>query len=151
MPLRHSLPHSDFLWVACATALMATSSESSARGERDLPSEDKEAAAAEGESPHEDWFSIHYQFTAATQYHPAFSAKYSGQNSLTPDAESATAFVSTLYLDHRLWPGGELLFDPEMSGGKGLSKTLGVAAFPSGIVYRVGDPAPAIYPARIAI
>jgi high affinity Mn2+ porin len=38
-----------------------------------------------------------------------------------------------------------------MSGGKGLSQTLGVAAFPSGIVYRVGDPAPAVYVARIAI
>jgi high affinity Mn2+ porin len=38
-----------------------------------------------------------------------------------------------------------------MSGGKGLSKTLGVAAFPNGIVYRVGEPAPAIYLARLAI
>jgi high affinity Mn2+ porin len=38
-----------------------------------------------------------------------------------------------------------------MSGGRGLSSTLGVAAFPSGIVYRVGDPAPAVYVARLAI
>jgi hypothetical protein len=38
-----------------------------------------------------------------------------------------------------------------MSGGRGLSSTLGVAAFPDGIVYRVGDPAPAIYMARLAI
>jgi high affinity Mn2+ porin len=38
-----------------------------------------------------------------------------------------------------------------MSGGRGLSSTLGVAAFPDGIVYRVGDPAPAIYIARLAI
>jgi len=37
-----------------------------------------------------------------------------------------------------------------MSGGKGLSSTLGVAAFPDGIVYRVGNPAPAVYVARLA-
>jgi high affinity Mn2+ porin len=86
-----------------------------------------------------------------TAYHPSFAAKYSGPNSLGAASESATAFVSTLYLDHRLWPGGELLFDPEISGGKGLSSTLGVAAFPTGIVYRVGDPAPAAYVARLAV
>ena len=51
----------------------------------------------------------------------------------------------------RLWHGAELLLNPEMSGGAGLSSTLGVAAFPDGIVYRVGDPAPAVYIARLAI
>jgi high affinity Mn2+ porin len=59
--------------------------------------------------------------------------------------------VSTIYADFRLWRGAEFLFNPEMSGGKGLSRTLGVAAFPSGIVYRVGDPAPAVYLARLAL
>ena len=34
---------------------------------------------------------------------------------------------------------------------RGLSSTLGVAAFPDGIVYRVGDPAPGVYIARLAI
>jgi high affinity Mn2+ porin len=122
-----------------------------AHGPRDLPSEDKSAAEANGQAPPPDWYSLHYQFTAATQYHPAFSAKYSGMNSLSPDSESATAFVTTLYGDLRLWRGGELLVNPEMSGGRGLSSTLGVAAFPDGIVYRVGDPAPAVYMARLAI
>src|SRR5579859_2086886 len=137
--------------MLCSVALLTASTLARARGERDLPSEDKPALEAGEEHPSEEWFSLHYQFTAATQYHPAFSAKYAGQNSLSPDSESATAFVSTLYVDTRLWPGAELLFNPEMSGGKGLSKTLGVAAFPSGIVYRVGDPAPSIYLARAAI
>lgn len=68
--------------------------------------------------------------------------KYSGENSLSPDAEAATALVSTVYADARLWPGAEVVFNPELSGGKGLSRTLGVGAFPSGLVYRVGDPAP---------
>ncbi len=68
-----------------------------------------------------------------------------------PKSESATAFVTTLFADFRLWRGGELLVNPEMSGGQGLSSTLGVAAFPDGLVYRVGNPAPAIYIARLAV
>jgi len=34
-----------------------------------------------------------------------------GKNSLRPEAESATAFVTTLYGDLRTWRGGELLFN----------------------------------------
>ena len=96
----------------------------------------------------EEWWSLHFTSTAVFQYHPDFAAPYSGQNSMQPYAEVATAFVSSLGLDLRLWRGAELVFNPELSGGVGLSRTLGVAAFPSGIVYRVGDPAPAIYLAR---
>jgi high affinity Mn2+ porin len=138
------------LAVGVASALICGAAF--AHGPRDLPSEDKSAPDLDNAlAPPADWYSLHYQMTMATQYHPSFSAKYSGKNSLSPDAESATAFVTTLFADVRLWPGAELLFNPEMSGGRGLSSTLGVAAFPDGIVYRVGDPAPAVYVARLAI
>jgi high affinity Mn2+ porin len=140
------------LSVAVAGVLVLASPPARAHGPRDLPSEDKSAPAADGAlALPPAWFSLHYQFTAATQYHPSFSAKYSGQNSLSPEAESASAFVTTLFADLRLWRGAELLVNPEMSGGRGLSSTLGVAAFPDGIVYRVGDPAPAVYIARLAV
>ena len=138
------------LLAFCAVVLLHPS-VARAKGERDLPSEDKPSPPAAAGPGQEEWYSLHYQFTGITQYHPSFHALYSGQHSLSPDEESATAFVTTLYADLRLWPGGELLFDPEMSGGSGLSRTLGVAAFPNGIVYRVGDAAPAIYDARLAI
>jgi high affinity Mn2+ porin len=120
-------------------------------GPRDLPSEDKPSTPVNPEAGESERYSVHFQYTMAAQYHPAFFAKYSGANSLTPGTESATAFIATAYADLRLWKGAELLFNPEMSGGSGLSHTLGVAAFPSGIVYRVGDPAPAVYLARLAI
>ncbi|HEX3696433.1 MAG TPA: carbohydrate porin [Polyangia bacterium] len=138
--------------MACAVAIGLTSS-TTAQGHspRDEPSEDKPSPPVDPSRGEQELYSFHFQSTAATQYHPSFSAAYSGQNSLSPQAESATAFVSTIYADFRLWRGAELLFNPEMSGGKGLSKTLGVAAFPSGIVYRVGDPAPAVYLARLAV
>jgi high affinity Mn2+ porin len=118
---------------------------------RDEPSEDKPTPPVDPETGEQEVFSVHFQSTMATAYHPTFSEKYSGKNSLGASSESATAFVSTLYLDRRLWLGGEFLFNPEISGGKGLSSTLGVAAFPTGIVYRVGDPAPAAYVARVAV
>ncbi len=122
-----------------------------AHSPRDLPSEDKPDEPIDPTKGQKEWISFHFQTTAATQYHPSFFAKYSGKNSLSPNDETASAFVSTLYADMRLWPGAELLVNPELSGGLGLSHTLGVAAFPSAIVYRVGDPAPAIYLARLAI
>jgi high affinity Mn2+ porin len=134
-------------WLAALTPLSAD-----AHGPRDLPSAGESAPAADGAPlPPPTWYGIHYQFTAATQYHPSFSAKYSGENSLRPESESATAFVTTLFGDFRLWRGAELFLNPEMSGGRGLSSTLGVAAFPDGLVYRVGDPAPAVYIARVAV
>lgn len=132
-------------------ASVALSRVAGAYGPRDVPLVDKPAVPVEAPETLEERFSLHFQLTAATQWHPAFDAKYSGKNSLSPDAESATALVSTLFADAGLWPGGELIFDPELSGGSGLSATKGVAAFPSGIVYRVGDPAPVIYVARLAL
>lgn len=143
-------------WIVTTLALVPALSwarAAEAHGPRDLPSEDKSAPEVPDKNLglSEEALSVHYQFTAATQYHPAFGAKYSGQNSMSPDAESATAFVTTLFLDARAWRGAELLFNPEMSGGTGLSATHGVAAFPDGIVYRVGNPAPAVYVARLAL
>ncbi len=93
-------------------------------------------------------FNIHFQATVVTQAHPSFSALYTGRNSMRPEAESATSIVSDVFAGLRLWKGGEIYFQPELAGGFGLSTTLGVAAFPSGEVYRVGDPKPIIIVAR---
>jgi len=96
-----------------------------------------------------EWFNIHFQTTVVSQAHTYFSAAYSGKNSMKTEAESATSIVSDLFLGLRLWKGAELYFQPELAGGLGLSTTVGVAAFPSGEVYRVGDPKPVIIPARL--
>jgi high affinity Mn2+ porin len=131
----------------CAVALPAAAQAPSA------PALDPNAAASASAAPAraEEWVSLHYQAVAATQAHPSFAAKYSGANSLSSDAETATAMVMNLALDLRLWRNAEVIFDPELSGGRGLSRTLGVAAFPSGIVYRVGNPSPTLYLARLAL
>ena len=105
-------------------------------------------AAVQPEPAEPEQFSLHFQATIAIQAHPAFSAAYSGRNSLQSSAESAASVVTDLFAGVRLWKSGELYFQPELSGGRGLSSTLGVAAFPSGEVYRVGNPSPAVLPAR---
>jgi high affinity Mn2+ porin len=92
-----------------------------------------------------------YQATVATQAHNKFTAAYSGNNSLRAVSESATSVVMDLGAIVRLWPGAELTVQPELAGGRGLSTTLGVAAFPSGEVYRVGDPAPTLILAKLAL
>jgi len=94
-------------------------------------------------------FSIHTQFTVINQNKTAFKAKYSGSNSLATNAESQTSLTSTLFLGARLWKGAGVFMNPEIAGGAGLSGTLGVAAAPNGETYRIGNPAPQIYMARI--
>jgi len=94
-------------------------------------------------------FSFHFQETTITQYKPAFSAPYSGANSLSTLSETQTSLTTSLFGAARLWKGAEAVFDPEISGGAGLSKTLGVAGFPNGETFRVGEVAPKIYIARL--
>lgn len=94
-------------------------------------------------------FSFHFQQTIITQYKPGFSAKYSGDNSLQTATETQSSLTSTLFGGARLWKGAEVYFNPEISGGSGLSKTLGVAGFPNGETFRVGSASPAIYVARL--
>jgi len=99
----------------------------------------------------DDRLSTHFQSVIGTQAHPDFYAAYSGHNSMLEYAEAQTAFISTLQLALRLTRTTEIIFDPELSGGHGLSQSLGVAAYPSGIVYRVGNPSPSIYLARLLV
>jgi len=96
-------------------------------------------------------WNIHFQNTDILQFHPGFHAGYSGKNSLDPNSETAVSSTSTLFLGIKLWKHGALYFNPELSAGKGFSKTLGVAGFPNGEVYRVSDPKPQFTPARFYI
>jgi len=84
-------------------------------------------------------FSVHGQFTNVTQKHPTFRSPYAGANSL-PSAEQAMETVDlTLFLGVRLWRGGEFYLNPEIDQGYGLANTLGLAGFPSGEAYKIGN------------
>jgi high affinity Mn2+ porin len=94
-------------------------------------------------------FNLHFQQTVITQYKPGFSAPYTGNNSLLTGEETQTSLTTTLFGGARLWKGAEAYFNTEMSGGSGLSKTLGIAGFPNGETFRVGGAEPKIYIARL--
>lgn len=96
-----------------------------------------------------DRFSIHAQTTVINQFKPAFSAKYTGDNSLLTTQEDKTSITSTLFLGVRIWKGASFFLDPEIAGGYGLSQTEGIADAPNGETYRIGNPAPEIYVARL--
>lgn len=97
----------------------------------------------------EQTWTYHFQGTIINDAHPGFRAKYSGTNSLADTVETgATTITSTLFLGRRLWKGAAFYFNPELSGGTGLSSALGVAGAVNGESYRVGNPAPRVFIAR---
>jgi high affinity Mn2+ porin len=93
--------------------------------------------------------SYHFQFTGIQQSHPSFGAKYSGRNSLLSTSEDLLSITATLFLGHRLWEGAEAYIDPELQGGSGFSSTRGIAGFPNGEIYRVDNPTPKVFIARL--
>ncbi|MFI5188518.1 MAG: carbohydrate porin, partial [Chitinophagales bacterium] len=91
----------------------------------------------------------HFQLTIISQIHSGFRSLYSGANSLADSVEHvATSITSTLFLGRKLWKGAAFYFDPEISGGNGLSFTKGVAGALNGETYRVGNVAPEPFIAR---
>lgn len=93
--------------------------------------------------------SFHFQQTLVSQYHPKFHAPYTGENSLVPDEKTATSLTNTLFFAIRPWKNSLLIVNPEIAGGEGLSGATGIAGFPNGEIFRVGNPKPTLYLARL--
>jgi high affinity Mn2+ porin len=102
-------------------------------------------------APAPDRFSVHYQATVIDQGNARFTSPDSGTNSLHSAPESATSVTSTLFLGARLRPGTELYANPELTAGSGISGSRGVAGFPNGETFRIGDTAPTVYAARLYV
>lgn len=94
-------------------------------------------------------YNVHYQATTIDQGHSRIHAPYSGAHSLDPNPESDVSITSTLFFGWRPFKGTELYVNPELSGGQGMSGALGIAGFPNGETYRIGNPAPVIKTARL--
>src|SRR5665213_3447911 len=106
-------------------------------------------SAQQSDSDKNDNWTYHFQMTGIMQGHPSFPALYSGKNNLNDSSENNDfSLTSTLFLGRRLWSGAAIFFNPEVSGGEGFSGTKGVAGFPNGEIYRVGNPSPTPYIAR---
>ncbi|MEO6962697.1 MAG: carbohydrate porin [Puia sp.] len=94
-------------------------------------------------------FNFHFQTTYIYQYKPAFYSPYSAAHSLLGMEEKQNSLTATLYAGMKLWKGAEIYINPEIAGGSGLSGAFGLAASTNGETYRVGDPSPTLYLARL--
>lgn len=90
-----------------------------------------------------------FQATVVAQRKPSFSAPYSGQNSLGPDAARSRTTTATFFLGKRLWQGGEIYFNPEMALGVPLSGLHGLGGFNNAEIARTAGPLPSYYRARL--
>lgn len=91
----------------------------------------------------------HFQLTFISQKHAGYKAAYSGNKSLVDSVEpTASSITTTLFLGRKLWKGAAFYFNPEISGGKGLSFASGIAGALNGETYRIGAVEPAIFIAR---
>ena len=94
---------------------------------------------------------IHGQTTYLPQGYPAFRAPYSGPNSLTPAPQAQATWSNSLYLNARLWEGGEVYFNPELLQGFGLNGTFGAGGFPNGEAQKSNFPYPHFNPSRLFV
>lgn len=92
--------------------------------------------------PESDRWEIHGQTTYLPQGYPAFRAPYTGPNSFTPAPQAQATWSNSLFLNARLWEGGEVYFNPELLQGFGLNDTVGAAGFPSGEAQKSNFPYP---------
>src|SRR5579863_1870793 len=99
------------------------------------------AKADDADASPETW-SLHGQITVVDQYHPGFHSPYRGTNSLDPGSRGNETVAATLYAGRRVWNGGQVYADVEIDQGFGISNTFGIAGFPSGEAYKVGDADP---------
>jgi high affinity Mn2+ porin len=92
--------------------------------------------------PESDRWEIHGQTTYLPQGYPAFRAPYTGTNSLTPAPQAQATWSNSLFLNARLWEGGEVYYNPELLQGFGLNDTVGAGGFPNGEAQKSNFPYP---------
>lgn len=105
-------------------------------------------SAAQAELEAQGWL-LRGQATFIQNFHPAFRSPYAGTNSLNPGPRGRNTLSADIVLGRRLWPGAEVIFNPIVTRGYGLSGTRGVAAFPNGEAFRIGTDGPMATVARL--
>ena len=109
------------------------------------------AVFAQNDSVKNKKWSLHYQATVIPQAHLKFSASYSGDKSMLTSESPKVSLTTTLFVGRALWKNAAVYFNPELSGGSGLSKAQGAAGFPNGETFRIGSSAPKLYLARLYV
>jgi hypothetical protein len=127
-----------WVWIVAAGMACAQAPDASA---------DRSAGAGSSPSdrvtlfPHSDSkrFWISGQTNVILQWHAAFPAQYSGANSLTNWAQSATTHVMTLYTGYQLTRTTEVFADLEDATGSGIGNANGLAGYSNLDSVRIAD------------
>jgi hypothetical protein len=107
-----------------------------------------QSSDASAPGPAENW-NLYYQATSIGQHHGTFNSPYAGPLSLENTPESDVSLTTTLFFGLRLGAGTQLIFDPEIAGGRGFSHVDGLADAPNGELPRVASATPKPYLARL--
>lgn len=108
-------------------------------------------AFAQSDSEESSRAAFHAQTTYIWQSKPAFSAAYSGPNSLSPLEEKSYSFTVTGDLGLRLWEGAQLHLNPEGAQGVPFSNLLGAGGISNGELARGSSTSLTIYRARLFV
>lgn len=106
-------------------------------------------APAHAQDVADEAWNAHFQGTYIWQKKPAFTAAYTGVNSLRPEAEKSYSLSATAAFGWRPWAGGELYLDPEVAQGVPLSDLTGLGGMSNGEQEKSGGPNPVFYRARL--
>jgi high affinity Mn2+ porin len=90
------------------------------------------------------WLSLHGQLTFLNMWHPAVKNASTNQvvpgtNSLQPSTENKETFDTTFLVGIHLSESAAFFINPEIDQGYGFTDTLGIAGFPNGAAYKVGQ------------
>jgi high affinity Mn2+ porin len=91
----------------------------------------------ENPSEHQSW-AIHVDAVEVFQGQPGFHSPYRGPQSLNSEDNFRQTSEADLFFAARVWPGGEIYFNPEYYQGFGFGETHGLAAFPNSQAYKAG-------------
>jgi high affinity Mn2+ porin len=110
-----------------------------------------QTATEKGANGSDQIWNFHVQNTDIVQGDPGFPAKYSGPQSLNSNHQVQETVTLDLFAGVRLWRGAEAHVDGLAWQGFGLSKTLGIEAFPNGDAYKTGTTYPFVMFAHLFI
>jgi high affinity Mn2+ porin len=95
--------------------------------------------------------SFGFQTTSISQVHPQFHSPYMGENSLESREAARSTLTATLLFNLKIGRGTQIIFNPEVAGGEGFSGATGLAGFSNGESFRIGNPKPTVYLARLVV
>ncbi len=101
--------------------------------------------------PDPERWNLFYQATSIGQYHGTFTSPYAGPNSLQNYPERDVSITTTLFFALNPGANTQLIFDPEIAGGRGFSHVDGVANATNGELPRVSSAEPKPYIARLYV